>query len=120
MIVACSNATKATSEVPSSDYVFTTHAFNIVPENIARVEEISGSADAIVLKVGIGVCSGGPGGPLVLSVSGAPAAAFHVGQLVASGDLWVNGHPRSAVRPVTAGELQRIGCTFSHAQTHKP
>jgi hypothetical protein len=129
MIVACSkattattatSATSATSKVPSSDEIFTTHAFNVVPDNIARVEAISGSGDAIVLKVGIGVCSGGPGGPLVLRVAGAPAAAFHAGQVVASGVLLVNGHPQSAVRAVTAGELQRIGCTFSHAQTHKP
>jgi hypothetical protein len=89
------------------------HAFNIVPENIARVEAISGSGDAIALRVGIGVCSGGPGGPMIIRVHGAPAATFHIGQLIASGVLQVKDHPHAAVRTVTAEELRRIGCTFS-------
>jgi hypothetical protein len=97
----------------SDEAAFTTRAFNIVPEDIARVEEISGNGDAIVLRVGVGVCRGGPGGPFIMRVHGAPAAAFHIGEFIASGVLWVNDHPHSAVRTVTAEELRRIGCTFS-------
>jgi hypothetical protein len=103
----------AMAELQSDDEVFTTHAFNIVPENIARVEAISGSGDAIALRVGIGVCSGGPGGPMIIRVHGAPAATFHIGQLIASGVLQVKDHPHAAVRTITAEELRRIGCTFS-------
>jgi hypothetical protein len=110
-LMTATRSIAASAPPPSSDEVFTTRAFNIVPEDVARVEEISGSGDAIVLRVGIGVCRGGPGGPLVLRVHGAPADVFHIGQLIASGALLVNDQLHPAVRTVTAQELRTIGCS---------
>jgi hypothetical protein len=99
-----------------ANVLFTTRWFQIAPENVKRIRNISHKAgsDFTIIFVNDLACSQ-PNGtlPSEFRVKGVPSGSFRVGQFVADGITDLHGKQTPVVRVLGETERHNLGCRTS-------